>query len=157
MEATVHHREDRNDPLNGFPHQGFSRSMQSLARQGSRVRARTNRLRASVQAVRTEPYSTELCGVEAFDPTEESTVETRSHRVHDAIGTVQVTAFGNFADGGGFAIAPPSLASWAVVIGGTNANPVDGAPATRFAAELSQILRRQVVLAGLAPIGVAAA
>ncbi len=97
-------------------------------------------------------------------------VMSRSHRVHDAIGTVQVTALGMFAAGGGFAIAPPSLASLAVVVGGINANPilvdgnietldlldltvtidhnvVDGAPATRFAADLRQIMQRASVLA----------
>ena len=88
---------------------------------------------------------------------------SRSRRVHGAIGTVQVSALGMFADGGGFAIAPPSLASLAVVVGGISLrtvvvegridpielldltvsvdhNVVDGAPATRFAAELRQIL-----------------
>lgn len=95
-------------------------------------------------------------------------VMSRSHRLHKAIGTVQVTALGMFADGGGFAIAPPSLASLAVVVGGISPslveidghietielldltvsidhNVVDGAPATRFAAELRQILHRAVV------------
>jgi pyruvate/2-oxoglutarate dehydrogenase complex dihydrolipoamide acyltransferase (E2) component len=90
-------------------------------------------------------------------------VMSRSHRVHDAIGTVQVTALGMFAGGGGFAIAPPTLASLVVVVGGISASPVavdghvetidlldltvsidhnvvDGAPATRFAADLRQIL-----------------
>ena len=90
-------------------------------------------------------------------------VMARSHRAHDAIGTVQVTALGMFAGGGGFAIAPPTLASLTVVVGGISARPievdghietvelldlsvsidhnvVDGAPATRFAAELRQII-----------------
>jgi pyruvate/2-oxoglutarate dehydrogenase complex dihydrolipoamide acyltransferase (E2) component len=89
---------------------------------------------------------------------------SRSHRVHDAIGTVQVTAVGMFADGGGFAIAPPSLASLTVVVGGISSRPVevdghvetievldltvsidhnvvDGAPATRFAADLRRIMQ----------------
>ena len=75
-----------------------------------------------------------------------------------------------FADGGGFAIAPPTLASLAVVVGGISTSPVevdghietldlldltvtidhnvvDGAPATRFAADLRQIMQRAVVLA----------
>jgi pyruvate/2-oxoglutarate dehydrogenase complex dihydrolipoamide acyltransferase (E2) component len=70
-----------------------------------------------------------------------------------------------FADGGGFAIAPPSLASLAVVVGGISPghveidghlemvelldvtvaidhNVVDGAPATRFAADLRRIMQR---------------
>jgi pyruvate/2-oxoglutarate dehydrogenase complex dihydrolipoamide acyltransferase (E2) component len=77
---------------------------------------------------------------------------------------VQVTALGMFADGGGFAIAPPSLASLVVVVGGISTGPVeadghietvelldltvsidhnvvDGAPATRFAADLRRIMR----------------
>jgi pyruvate/2-oxoglutarate dehydrogenase complex dihydrolipoamide acyltransferase (E2) component len=92
-------------------------------------------------------------------------VMSRSHRVRDAIGTVQVTALGMFADGGGFAIAPPSLASLAVVVGGISPgrgevdghvatvelldltvtidhNVVDGAPATRFAADLRRIMQQ---------------
>jgi pyruvate/2-oxoglutarate dehydrogenase complex dihydrolipoamide acyltransferase (E2) component len=91
----------------------------------------------------------------------------RSHRVHDAIGTVQVTALGMFADGGGFAIAPPTLASLTVIVGGVSKRPraiddrievrdvldltvtidhnvVDGAPATRFAADLRRIVERGV-------------
>jgi pyruvate/2-oxoglutarate dehydrogenase complex dihydrolipoamide acyltransferase (E2) component len=91
-------------------------------------------------------------------------VMSRSHRVHNAIGTVQVTALGMFAGGGGFAIAPPSLASLTIVIGGISPSPVehdgridtielldltvsidhnvvDGAPATRFAAELRDIMQ----------------
>ncbi|MCU1618163.1 MAG: 2-oxoacid dehydrogenase acyltransferase (Catalytic domain) [Modestobacter sp.] len=100
-------------------------------------------------------------------------VMSRSHRVHDAIGTVQVTALGMFADGGGFAIAPPSLASLAIVVGGISTSPVevdghiatielldltvtidhnvvDGAPATRFGADLRRILQDAVVLAAAA-------
>jgi pyruvate/2-oxoglutarate dehydrogenase complex dihydrolipoamide acyltransferase (E2) component len=94
-------------------------------------------------------------------------VMSRSRRVHDMIGTVQVTGLGMFAGGGGFAIAPPSLASLAVVVGGISTSPVvvdghiatvevldltvsidhnvvDGAPATRFAADLRRIMQRAV-------------
>jgi pyruvate/2-oxoglutarate dehydrogenase complex dihydrolipoamide acyltransferase (E2) component len=83
-------------------------------------------------------------------------VMSRSRRVHNAIGTMQVTAIGMFAGGGGFANALPSLASLALVVGGISTrlvdvdgrietvelldltvtidhNVVDGAPATRFA------------------------
>jgi pyruvate/2-oxoglutarate dehydrogenase complex dihydrolipoamide acyltransferase (E2) component len=90
-------------------------------------------------------------------------VMARSVRVHQRTGTVQVTAVGMFAGGGGFAIAPPTLASLSVVVGGASRRPrviddrivvrdvvdltvtvdhnvVDGAPATRFGAEL----RRQM-------------
>jgi pyruvate/2-oxoglutarate dehydrogenase complex dihydrolipoamide acyltransferase (E2) component len=98
-------------------------------------------------------------------------VMSRSHRVHDAIGTVQVTALGMFADGGGFAIAPPSLASLTVVVGGISTSPVavdghigtmelldltvsidhnvvDGAPATRFAADLRRTMQAGSTAAG---------
>jgi pyruvate/2-oxoglutarate dehydrogenase complex dihydrolipoamide acyltransferase (E2) component len=100
-------------------------------------------------------------------------VMSRSRRVHDAIGTVQVTALGMFADGGGFAIAPPTLASLALVVGGISTGPVvvdghigtielldltvsidhnvvDGAPATRFAADLRRIMQGP---AGPSPAG----
>lgn len=83
----------------------------------------------------------------------------RSVRARRYAGTVLVTAVGMFAGGGGFAIAPPTLASLSVVVGGLSPRPracdgqvvvrevldltitvdhtvVDGAPATRFAAEL---------------------
>ncbi|MCU1613638.1 MAG: hypothetical protein JWO98_1178 [Frankiales bacterium] len=88
--------------------------------------------------------------------------------MHDAIGTVQVSALGMFADGGGFAIAPPSLASLTIVVGGISTSPVavdghietielldltvsidhnivDGAPATRFAADLRRTMQRPVL------------
>jgi pyruvate/2-oxoglutarate dehydrogenase complex dihydrolipoamide acyltransferase (E2) component len=86
-------------------------------------------------------------------------VMARSVRAHLRAGTVQVTAVGMFAGGGGFAIAPPTLASVSVVVGGLSRLPraigdqvlvrdildltvtidhnvVDGAPAARFGAEL---------------------
>src|SRR5664279_4148269 len=95
---------------------------------------------------------------------------SRSRRIHLATGTLQVTAVGMFAAGGGFAIAPPTLASLVVVVGGLSKRPlvigdrieardvldltvtidhnvVDGAPATRFAAELRHLLHTAAVLA----------
>ncbi len=94
----------------------------------------------------------------------------RSVRVHLQTGTVQVTAVGMFAGGAGFAIAPPTLASLLVVVGGLSRRPrvideeimirdvldvtvtidhnvVDGAPATRFGAELRSLLESTAVLA----------
>ena len=94
---------------------------------------------------------------------------SRSRRVHRATGTVQVTAVGMFAGGGGFAIAPPTLASLLLVVGGISRQPraigdrvdvrdvldltltidhnvVDGSPATRFAADLRQSLHTAAVL-----------
>jgi pyruvate/2-oxoglutarate dehydrogenase complex dihydrolipoamide acyltransferase (E2) component len=95
---------------------------------------------------------------------------SRSRRVHFATGTVQVTAVGMFADGGGFAIAPPTLASLVVVVGGLSRRPravddrielrdvldltvsidhnvVDGAPATWFATEFRRLMQTAAVLA----------
>jgi pyruvate/2-oxoglutarate dehydrogenase complex dihydrolipoamide acyltransferase (E2) component len=103
-------------------------------------------------------------------------VMSRSRRVHLATGTVQVTAVGMFADGGGFAIAPPTLASLVVVVGGFSKRPraigdrievrdvldltvtidhnvVDGAPATRFTADLRRLIHTAAVLAPAAPPG----
>ena len=94
----------------------------------------------------------------------------RSVRVHRQTGTVQVTAVGMFAGGGGFAIAPPTLASLLVVVGGLSKrarviderivvrdvldltvtidhNVVDGAPATRFGAELRSVVESAAALA----------
>ena len=99
---------------------------------------------------------------------------SRSRRVHRATGTVQVTAIGMFADGGGFAIAPPTLASLLVVVGGLSKRPravgdrievreildltvsidhnvVDGAPATRFVADLRQLLDTAAALTSPPP------
>lgn len=95
---------------------------------------------------------------------------SRSRRVHLATGTVQVTAVGMFADGAGFAIAPPTLASLVVVVGGLAKRPrvvgdrievrdvldltvtidhniIDGAPATRFGADLRRLMHTAAVLA----------
>jgi pyruvate/2-oxoglutarate dehydrogenase complex dihydrolipoamide acyltransferase (E2) component len=92
-------------------------------------------------------------------------VMRRSVRAHALTGTVQVTAVGMFADGGGFAIAPPTLASLLVVVGGMSRRPrvvgdeivvrdvldltvtidhnvVDGAPAARFGADLRRTMER---------------
>lgn len=100
-------------------------------------------------------------------------VMRRSPRAHRATGTVQVTAVGMFGGGSGFAIAPPTLASLTVVIGGASSRPVavsgqvevrevldltvtvdhnvvDGAPATRFAAEFRRLLSSAAVLEGSA-------
>ena len=96
-------------------------------------------------------------------------VMSRSRRIHRATGTVQVTAVGMFGGGGGFAIAPPTLASLVIVIGGISKRPhvvegqvrirdiadltvtvdhnvVDGAPATRFTAELRRLIHTASVL-----------
>lgn len=94
---------------------------------------------------------------------------SRSQRVHLASGTVQVTAVGMFADGAGYAIAPATLASLSLVVGGISRRPravgdhievrdvldltltidhnvVDGCPATRFAAALRHLLHTAAAL-----------
>jgi pyruvate/2-oxoglutarate dehydrogenase complex dihydrolipoamide acyltransferase (E2) component len=96
-------------------------------------------------------------------------VMSRSRRARLATGTVQVTAVGMFGGGGGFAIAPPTLASLVVVVGGLSRRPrvvddrieirdvldltvtidhnvVDGAPAARFGAALRELLQTAAVL-----------
>ena len=99
-------------------------------------------------------------------------VMSRSVRAHELTGTVQVTAVGMFAGGGGFALAPPTLASTFVVVGGCSRRPrivddqivardvldltvtvdhnvVDGAPATRFGADLRRRMEHPSADAGL--------
>jgi hypothetical protein len=99
-------------------------------------------------------------------------VMSRSVRAHQRAGTVQVTAVGMFAGGGGFAIAPPTLASTLVVVGGLSRRPrvvgaeiavrdvldltvtidhnvVDGAPATRFGADLRRRMETPAADLGL--------
>lgn len=94
---------------------------------------------------------------------------SRSRRVHLASGTVQVTAVGMFADGAGYAIAPATLASLSLVVGGISRRPravgdhievrdvldltltidhnvVDGGPATRFATDLRHLLHTAAAL-----------
>jgi len=90
-------------------------------------------------------------------------IMARSLRVRGRTGTVAVTSVSMFAGGGGFAIAPLTLMSLQVVVGGMSQRPrvvegqvevrdvldltisidhnvVDGAPAARFGAELREIL-----------------
>ena len=90
-------------------------------------------------------------------------VMARSVAVRQRTGTVAVTAVGMFAGGGGFGITPMTMMSLEVVVGGMNQRPrvvdgqvevrdvldlslaidhtvVDGAPATRFGAELRELV-----------------
>jgi pyruvate/2-oxoglutarate dehydrogenase complex dihydrolipoamide acyltransferase (E2) component len=91
------------------------------------------------------------------------TLMGRSVRMRQVSGTVAVTAVGMFAGGGGFGIAPPTLMSLGLVVGGISSRPrvvdgriemrdvldltitidhnvVDGAPAARFGAELRRLI-----------------
>jgi len=88
-------------------------------------------------------------------------VLARSVRARQRAGTVSVTAVGMFAEGGGFALAPLTLMSLQIVVGGITERPrvvegrvairkvldltvsvdhnvVDGAPAARFGADLRE-------------------
>jgi pyruvate/2-oxoglutarate dehydrogenase complex dihydrolipoamide acyltransferase (E2) component len=96
-------------------------------------------------------------------------VLARSVTARQRIGTVAVTAVGMFAGGGGFGITPLTLMSLEVVVGGMTQRPravdgqvsirdvldltlvidhnvVDGAPATRFAAEFRELLESAAVI-----------
>ena len=96
-------------------------------------------------------------------------VMARSVAVRQRVGTVAVTAVGMFGGGGGFGLTPMTMMSLEVVIGGMTQRPrvvdgrieardvldltveidhnvVDGAPATRFAAELRKIIETAAVI-----------
>jgi pyruvate/2-oxoglutarate dehydrogenase complex dihydrolipoamide acyltransferase (E2) component len=96
-------------------------------------------------------------------------VMARSVAVRQRIGTVAVTAVGMFAGGGGFGLTPMTMMSLEVVIGGMTQRPrvvdgqieardvldltvvidhnvVDGAPATRFAAQLRELIETAAVI-----------
>jgi pyruvate/2-oxoglutarate dehydrogenase complex dihydrolipoamide acyltransferase (E2) component len=96
-------------------------------------------------------------------------VMARSVAVRQRIGTVAVTSVGMFAGGGGFGLTPMTLMTLQVVVGGMTQRPrvvdgrievrdvldlaiaidhtvVDGAPATRFAAELRELIESAAVL-----------
>jgi hypothetical protein len=87
----------------------------------------------------------------------------RSVRMRRIAGTVSVTSVGMFAGGGGFGIGVPTVLSLGIFVGGAGPRPrvvadrieirdvldltitvdhnvVDGAPATRFAADLRRML-----------------
>ncbi len=97
----------------------------------------------------------------------------RSVALRQRIGTVAVTSVGMFADGGGFGITPMTLMTLEIVVGGMSKRPlvldgrieihdvldltiaidhnvVDGAPATRFCADLRKLIESAAVLPGSA-------
>jgi pyruvate/2-oxoglutarate dehydrogenase complex dihydrolipoamide acyltransferase (E2) component len=96
----------------------------------------------------------------------------RSPRLRQLTGTVAVTTVGMFAGGGGFGIAPLTLMSLQIVVGGVSPRPrvvggrievrdvldltvtidhnvVDGAPGARFGAELRELIESASVLRDL--------
>jgi pyruvate/2-oxoglutarate dehydrogenase complex dihydrolipoamide acyltransferase (E2) component len=93
----------------------------------------------------------------------------RSPRLRQLTGTMAVTAVGMFGGGAGFAIAPLTLMSLQIVVGGMSARPrvvdgqievrdildltvtvdhniVDGAPAARFGADLRRLIENATAL-----------
>lgn len=93
----------------------------------------------------------------------------RSPRLRQLTGTVAVTSVGMFGGGAGFAIAPLTLMSLQIVVGGMSARPrvvhgqievrdildltvtvdhnvVDGAPAARFGADLRRLIENATAL-----------
>ncbi|WP_329267814.1 2-oxo acid dehydrogenase subunit E2 [Streptomyces sp. NBC_01451] len=96
-------------------------------------------------------------------------VLARSVRLRQRTGTVAVSAVGMYGAGGGFGIAPPTLMSLQIVVGGVTEQPrvldgrtvvrevldltvtfdhnvIDGAPAARFVADLRHIVEDAEVL-----------
>jgi len=96
-------------------------------------------------------------------------VMARSVAVRQRVGTIAITAVGMFAGGGGFGLTPPTMMSLEVVVGGMTQRPrvvdgqveirdvldltlvidhnvVDGAPATRFGAELRELIEDAAVI-----------
>jgi len=96
-------------------------------------------------------------------------VMARSVAIRQHAGTVAVTAVGMFAGGGGFGLAPLTLMSLQVVVGGMTRRPwvvvgqieirdvldltvaidhnvVDGAPAARFGATLRELIESAAVM-----------
>jgi pyruvate/2-oxoglutarate dehydrogenase complex dihydrolipoamide acyltransferase (E2) component len=94
---------------------------------------------------------------------------SRTVRMRRMTGTVAVSAVGMFAAGGGFGVAPPTLMSLQVIVGGVSRRPrvvdarievrevldltitvdhnvVDGAPAARFGADLRRLIESADVL-----------
>lgn len=97
-------------------------------------------------------------------------VMARSVAVRQRVGTVAVTAVGMFGGGGGFGLTPLTVMSLDVVVGGMTQRPrvvdgqiqvrdvldlslvidhnvVDGAPATRFGADLRNLIENAAVIA----------
>ena len=96
-------------------------------------------------------------------------VMARSVAVRQRVGTVAVTAVGMFAGGGGFGLTSLTLMPLEVIVGGISRRPrvvdgqvtvrdvldltvvidhnvIDGAPATRFSAELRELIESAAVL-----------
>jgi len=154
--------------LFGLPHvlrDADVRSVPDLTAELHRVKREPSASSSGRWLERAAPIATHIPGaVQAM-----YTVMARSVAVRQRIGTVAVTAVGMFAGGGGFGLTPLTMMSLEVVIGGMSQRPravngrvevrdvldltiaidhnvVDGAPATRFAAELRELIESAAVI-----------
>jgi hypothetical protein len=152
----------------GLPHvlhDADIRTVADLSAELHRVKREPSTSRSSQLLARAAPIGTRLPGAVRVM----YAVMARSIAVRQRVGTVAVTAVGMFAGGGGYGITPMSLMSMEVVIGGITQRPrvidgqvtvrdvldltlaidhnvVDGAPATRFAADLRVIVEGATIL-----------
>lgn len=146
-------------------HDADIRTVADLSGELRRVKREPSTSRSGQWLARAAPIGTRIPGaVRAM-----YAVMARSISVRQRVGTVAVTSVGMFAGGGGYGITPMSLMSLEVVVGGMTQRPrvidggvtvrdvldltlaidhnvVDGAPATRFGAELREIIESAAVL-----------
>ncbi len=153
----------------GLPHvlhDADIRDVPDLTAELHRVKHEPSASRSGALLERAAPLATRIPGtVQAL-----YAVMARSVAVRQRIGTVAVTAVGMFGGGGGFGLTPPAVMSLEVVVGGMTQRPrvidgqiqvrdvldlslvidhnvVDGAPATRFGADLRNLIENAAVIA----------
>jgi len=154
--------------LFGLPHvlrDADVRDVPDLAAELHRVKREPSASRSGRLLEQAAPIATRIPGaVPAI-----YAVMARSVAVRQRVGTVAVTAVGMFAGGGGFGLTAPAMMSLEVVVGGMTQRPravggqvavrdvldltvvidhnvVDGAPASRFGAELRELIESAAVI-----------
>jgi len=154
--------------LFGLPHvlrDADVRAVPDLTAELHRVKREPSASRSGRLLERAAPIATRIPGaVPAI-----YAVMARSVAVRQRVGTVAVTAVGMFAGGGGFGLTAPAMMSLEVVVGGMTQRPravggqvavrdvldltvvidhnvVDGAPASRFGAELRELIESAAVI-----------
>lgn len=152
----------------GLPHvlrDADIRSVPDLTAELHRVKRDPSTSRSGTWLERVAPAATRIPGaIRAM-----YAVMARSVAARQRIGTVAVTSVGMFAGGGGFGLSPMTLMTLEVVVGGMTQRPrvvdgrievrdvldltiaidhnvVDGAPATRFVAQLREVIESAAVL-----------
>jgi len=152
----------------GLPHvlhDADLRSVPELTAELHRVKRDPSASRSGGWLERAGPAATRIPGAIAIM----YAAMARSVSLRQHIGTVAVTSVGMFADGGGFGITPMTLMTLEIVVGGMSRRPrvldgrieirdvldltiaidhniVDGAPATRFCADLRKLIESAAVL-----------